>query len=124
MGLNFDFLLTFIDYPNAATIHALQGVLAGYLITRAIFKKEISDSLCALFIMIGFAIYEITEQWKENDAAYEDFEVFWVAAMLTGLVYTVVHLWWHYFRREPLVKIDMGGKFFIGEKDKSDDKLS
>ena len=114
----FEFLKTFIDYPNAEIIHALQGVLAGYLATRGIFKKEISDPLCALFILIGFAIYEGYERWRINDKADQDFEVFWVAAILTGLIYTVVHLWWNYFGREPLVQIKTGGKFFIGEKDK------
>ena len=117
----FEFLKTFIYYPFAAISHALQGVLVGYLAARAIFKKEISDALCALLITIAFAVYEITEQWKENDSAYVDFEVMWVTAMFTGLIYTVVHLWWNYFAREPLVQIKTDGKFFIGEKDKPDE---
>ena len=108
----FEFLTRFIDYPNAEIIHALQGILAGYLATRGIFKKEISDPLCALFILIGFAIYEGYERWRINDEADQDFEVFWVAAMLTGLIYTVVHfgrrIYPHikeFFKGEPLIDI-------------------
>ena len=87
----FDFLTQFLRYPDAEIIHALQGVLAGYLATRAIFKKEISDVLVALVITLGFAIYEGYERWRILDNADQDFEVFWVAAMVTGLVYTAVH---------------------------------
>ena len=38
-------------------------------------------------LLIGFAIYEITEQWSIGDAAYLDFENFWVFAVFTGLIY-------------------------------------
>ena len=101
----FEFLKTFIYYPAAATIHALQGVFVGYLAARAIFKKEVSDALCALLILIAFAIYEIAEQWKKGDSAYLDFEAMWFTAVITGLIYTVVHLWWSFFGREALVDI-------------------
>ena len=101
----FEFLKTFIYYPFAAISHALQGVLVGYLAARAIFKKEVSDALIALLITIAFAVYEITEEQDVHDHAYVDFETMWVTAMATGLIYTIIHLWWSFFGREPLVDI-------------------
>ena len=83
----FEFLHGWIIYPFAEASHALQGVLAGYLASRAILKKEVSDALCAILITIAFAIYEITEKWQINDNASADFENFWVTAMATGLIY-------------------------------------
>ena len=83
----FEFLHGWIIYPFAEISHALQGVLAGYLASRAILKKEISDALCAILITIAFGTYEITEQWKINDSAYQDFENYWLSAMATGLIY-------------------------------------
>ena len=85
-----DFLQGWILYPVAEAIHALQGVLTGYLAARSIHKRQTSDAVCALLIMLAFAIYEITEQWKINDAAYQDFENFWITTIGTGLIYFVV----------------------------------
>lgn len=89
----FDFLQGWAIYPFSEAVHALQGVLAGYLAARAIFKKEISDAIVALLVTIAFAIYEITEQWSISDRAYEDFENFWLTAVATGIIYTIFHLW-------------------------------
>ena len=87
------FLHGWIIYPFSEAVHSLQGILCGYLGARAIFKKEVSDAICALLIAIAFAIYEITEQWKINDSAYLDWENFWLSAVGTGLLYTVIHFW-------------------------------
>ena len=92
----FDFLKTFIYYPLAASSHALQGVLVGWLGARAIIKKEVSDAITALLIAIAFFSYEITEQWKVNDSAYLDIEAMWATAMLAGAIYAVIHLWRKY----------------------------
>ena len=83
----FEFLHGWILYPFSELSHALQGVLAGYLASRAILKKEVSDALCAILVTIAFATYEITEKWQINDNASADFENFWVTAMATGLIY-------------------------------------
>lgn len=91
--MNLDFLSGWILYPFSEVVHALQGVLCGFLGTRAIFKKEISDAIVAFILLTGFAIYEITEQWKVNDNAYQDFENFWLTAVATGIVYSIIHLW-------------------------------
>ena len=91
--MNLDFLAGWLSYAISELSHGWQGALCGFLGTRAIFKREISDAIISLLLMIGFAIYEITEQWKINDAAYLDFENFWVFAVFTGLIYTVIHLW-------------------------------
>ena len=89
----FDFLKTFIYYPTAATFHALQGVLVGWLGARAILNKEVSDSIVALLVTVAFLAYEISEQWKIDDSAYLDIEFMWTAAVFTGIIYTVIHLW-------------------------------
>lgn len=89
----FQFLEGWIIYPFSEASHALQGVLAGFLGARAIFKKEPSDALVALLVSIAFCTYEISEQWKVNDAAYQDIENFWLASMGSGLIYTSIHLW-------------------------------
>ena len=91
--MNFDFLQGWIIYPLSEAVHALQGVLTGFLATRGIIHREISDAIIALLLTAGFAIYEITEQWKIGDAAYQDFENFWLTAVVTGLIYVVIHLW-------------------------------
>ena len=85
------FLAGWIQYPISETAHFLQGVLTGWLGTRAIFKKEVSDAIVAFLIFSAFSVYEITEQWKVNDSAYQDFENFWVAAMITGIFYTILY---------------------------------
>ena len=85
-----DFLQGWILYPISETIHALQGILAGYLGARSIYKSQTSDAICALLITLAFAIYEITEQWKIDDSAYQDFENFWVTAVGTGLIYFLI----------------------------------
>ena len=68
-----------------------KAIACGWLGTRAILKKEISDSIVALLLLSGFAIYEITEQWSIGDKAYQDFENFWLTAVATGIVYTIIH---------------------------------
>ena len=85
-------------YPFSEIVHALQGVLAGYLGSRAIIKKEVSDAICALIVTLAFAIYEITEQWSIGDEAYADFQNYWIATIATGLIYFGIHLWrrWRY----------------------------
>ena len=88
--MNWDFLQGWILYPMSEAIHALQGVLAGYLAGRSILKKEISDAACAILVTIAFAIYEGYEQWKIGDNAYQDFQNFWVVAVITGLIYFIV----------------------------------
>ena len=88
-----EFLQGWLIYPFSEIVHALQGVLAGWLGCRAIIKKEPSDAICALLVTIAFAIYEITEQWKVNDSAFADFENFWISAMATGILYGLIHLW-------------------------------
>ena len=85
--MNWDFLQGWILYPASEAIHALQGILCGYLAGRSILKKEVSDALCAILVTIAFAIYEITEQWSIGDKAYQDFQNFWVVAVVTGLIY-------------------------------------
>ena len=89
----FDFLSGWLSYPVAELSHIWQGALCGWLGTRAIFKKEISDAIVSLLLLIGFAIYEITEQWAIGDKAYLDFENFWIFAVFTGLIYLVIHMW-------------------------------
>ena len=89
----FSFLHGWIIYPFAELSHALQGVLCGFLASRAIIKKEPSDALLAILITISFAIYEIREEWKINDSAYQDFENYWLSAMFTGLVCTGYYIW-------------------------------
>ena len=89
----FEFAKTFIYYPVAASFHALQGIIIGWLGVRAIISREISDSLTALVILVAFLAYEITEQWKINDSAYLDIEFMWTSAMITGVIYGAIHLW-------------------------------
>ena len=89
----FEFLQGWVVYPFSEASHALQGVLTGFLAARAIFKKEPSDALIALLLTVGFCVYEITEEWKINDSAYQDIENFHLAAVSTGIVYTFYHLW-------------------------------
>ena len=86
----FEFLTGWIIYPFSELSHALQGVLCGYLASRAILKKEVSDALIAILITAAFATYEICEQWKVNDSAYEDFENYWLSAMMSGMIYFVI----------------------------------
>ena len=93
----FEFLQTFIYYPAAAIVHGLQGALVGILGSRAIIHKEISDAIIALLISLSFFAYEITEQWKINDAAYLDIEVMWMMALLTAGIYAVIHFWGRHY---------------------------
>lgn len=93
--IDFSFLSGWIIYPLAELSHALQGVLAGWLGSRAIIKKEVSDAIIALLVTIAFATYEITEKWQINDNASADIENFWLSAMGMGIIYTIIHL----FRR-------------------------
>ena len=88
-----DFLNQFILYPFSEVVHSLQGLLAGYLASRAIIKKEVSDAICALLITLAFAIYETLEMVRIEDHGDQDFEVFWSTAIFTGLIYLVIHLW-------------------------------
>lgn len=88
-----DFLQGWLIYPFSEAVHALQGVLVGWLAARAIFKKETSDALVALLVMGGFCVYEITEQWKINDSAYQDIENFWLSAIAIGILFSIWHLW-------------------------------
>ena len=87
------FLVGWAKYPISETFHFLQGVLCGWLGARAIFRREVSDALVSMLIAFCFATYEITEQWKVNDSAYEDFENFLVAALATGCIYAILHLY-------------------------------
>ena len=93
----FEFLHGWIIYPFAEASHALQGVLAGYLASRAILKKEVSDALCAILITMAFCIYEITEQWKINDSAYQDIENYWLSAIATGIIYFGIRVAYEHF---------------------------
>lgn len=93
--IDFSFLSGWIIYPLAELSHALQGVLAGWLGSRAIIKKEVSDAIVALLVTIAFSTYEITEKWQINDNASADIENFWVVCVITGILYTIIHL----FRR-------------------------
>ena len=88
-----EFLNGWLIYPFSEAVHALQGVLVGWLAARAILKKEPSDALVALLVAVGFLTYEITEEWKINDSAYQDIENFWLSCVATGLLYTFYHLW-------------------------------
>ena len=91
--MNFDFLEGWLIYPFSEAVHAGQGILCGWLGSRSICKKEVSDAIIAFLLMVGFAIYEITEQWKIDDAAYKDYENFWLVAVFTGLIYAAIHIY-------------------------------
>ena len=93
-----EFLTGWLIYPFSEIVHALQGVLAGWLGSRAIIKKEPSDAICAFMVTVAFAIYEITEQWSVGDEAFADFENFWIVCVATGLLYGLYHLWRKYKR--------------------------
>lgn len=93
-----EFLHTFLLYPASEVIHSLQGVLAGWLGFRAIEKKEPSDAICSLLVTIAFATYEGFERWRIGDAADQDLEVFWVTAVITGLICALHYLWKKYRR--------------------------
>lgn len=97
----FDFLQGYLLYPASEIIHALQGVLVGYLGARAIFKKEVSDSIIALLVTIAFATYEGFERWRILDNADQDLENFWLSAVGTGLLYTMIHFWRRYRHGQP-----------------------
>lgn len=89
----FGFLEGWILYPASELIHALQGVLAGWLGCRAIIKKEPSDAICALVVTVAFAIYEGFEMIRIHDKGDQDFQNFWVVAVATGILYGLIHLW-------------------------------
>ena len=93
--IDFSFLSGWILYPLAELSHALQGILAGWLGSRAIIKKEVSDAIIALLVTIAFATYEGFERWRIQDNADQDLENFWVICVITGLIYAGIHL----FRR-------------------------
>ena len=87
----FEFLQGWLIYPASELIHALQGVLAGWLGCRAIIRKEPSDAICALLVTVAFAIYETLEMVRISDHGDQDFQNFWVVAVATGILYGVIH---------------------------------
>lgn len=89
----FGFLEGWLIYPVSELVHALQGVLAGWLGSRAIIKKEVSDALCALLVTIAFATYETLEMVRIHDHGDQDFQNFWIVCVATGLIYAGIHLW-------------------------------
>ena len=91
--LDLSFLSGWRDYPIAEFFHGAQGVLAGWLGTRAIFKKEPSDALIALWIMLAFGIYEGYEMARIHDHGDQDFQNFLLFAMTTGIIYMIIHLY-------------------------------
>ena len=86
-----DFFKDFLLYPVAETIHWLQGIITGWCAAHGMWKKVPSSAITALLIAIVFISYEITEQWKVNDNAYRDIENYWVMAVITGIIYTILH---------------------------------
>ena len=91
--IDFSFLSGWIIYPLAELSHALQGMLAGFLGSRSIIKKEVSGAICALVVTVAFATYEGFERWRIGDNADQDLENFIVTMTMTGLIYTGIHLW-------------------------------
>lgn len=93
--MNFDFLKGWIFYPFAEFAHAIQGLAVGMLAARAIISKNTSDAVISLLWTVAFLAYEISEQWKINDAAYQDIENFYLAAVASGILYTIFHFRHH-----------------------------
>ena len=89
--MNLDFLQGWIIYPFAEFAHAIQGLAVGMLSSRAIISKNESDAIVALLWTVAFLSYEISEQWKINDSAFQDIENFYLAAVASGILYALFH---------------------------------
>ena len=94
--MNWELITSWIKYPFSETVHCLQGVLTGWLATRAIFHREISDILVAILIATSFISYETLERWRIGDNADIDVMNFWIAAMATGFIYWIIRLYRKY----------------------------
>ena len=89
-------ILAFTKFPGAESIHLIQGVIAGILLTQGYIHKCIARVGIALFVMVAFAVYEGYERWRIQDNADVDFQVMlitaWISAIITLAFYIVRQL--------------------------------
>ena len=63
---------TFKDYPAATIVHWLQGLAAGWCYVHGHHRQNTSARTYAIFLVMLFLAYEISEQAGIGDKGWED----------------------------------------------------
>ena len=86
-----DVLAQIMNFPIQEAIHGLQGYVCGFLLAHGIIKDKTSSVIGSLVVAFCFVAYESLEQARIADQGDSDVLVFWCLAVVTALVYSIIH---------------------------------